>query len=211
MGLHNAILISALALLCMPAGAQKRPTVHPRETVEAPDALQEAEDLLQKQQYELAEAKLKTIVTSDAANPQAWFDLGFAESHLAKSPDAIAAYRKAVELSPKWFEAQLNLGLQLSKAGQNAEAASVLKIAVQLKPLTGGQQALGRAWLLLAQALEASDPNDAGGAYDKAIEFDPNNADLYSSAGNLMEHNGDLAGAEPRYLTAAELGNGAGA
>ncbi|HJX83724.1 MAG TPA: tetratricopeptide repeat protein [Candidatus Angelobacter sp.] len=210
MGLHNAILISALALLCMPAAAQKRTTAHPRETVEAPDVLKEAEELLQKQQYDLAEAKLKTIVTTDAANPQAWFDLGFAESHLAKSPDAIAAYRKAVELSPKWFEAQLNLGLQLAKAGQNAEAASVLRIAVQLKPSTGGQRALATAWLLLAQTLEASDPKSAGGAYDKAIEFDPANADLYVVAGSVAERNGDLAGAEQRYLKAAELGNSAG-
>jgi superkiller protein 3 len=208
MGLNKAILITALAL-CLPVMAQKRSPA--REAVAAPDALQEAEDLLQKQQYDLAEAKLKTLITNNSDNPQVWFDLGFTQSHLGKSPDAITAYRKAVELSPKWFEAQMNLGLLLIKTEQNTDAASILKSAVQLKPLTGGPQALGRAWLLLAQALEASDPKNAGGAYDKAIEFDPNNAELYSAAGSLLERNGDLSGAEQRDLKAADLGSSAGA
>jgi tetratricopeptide (TPR) repeat protein len=211
MGLNKVILISALALLCLPAVTQKRPVAPARETVAAPDALQEAEELLQKQQYDLAETKLKALLTNNSDNPQVWFDLGFAQSHLGKSPGAIAAYRKAAELSPKWFEAQLNLALLLAKTGQNAEAASVLKIAVQLKPVTGGQRALGTAWLLLAQVLETSDPTNAGSAYDKALEFDPANADLYAVAGSVTERNGDLAGAEQRYLKAAELGSSAGA
>ena len=105
---------------------------------------------LQKQQYSQAEEKLqKRLSASQAAtkNPQVWFDLGFAQSHLGKNVEAITAYKKAAELDPKWFEAQKNLGLALAKSGDLATAAEVFRKAVTLKPTVGGQQALADAWL----------------------------------------------------------------
>src|SRR6516225_2803449 len=77
----------------------------------ASDPLREAEDLLQKQQYAQAEEKLQPLMNEQAKNPQAWFDLGFAQSRQSKTKEAIADYQKAVELAPDWFEANLNLGL----------------------------------------------------------------------------------------------------
>src|SRR5438552_15026080 len=128
MGMSNAISAAVLlaSLIFWPA-AQTRTA----------DALQEAESLLQKQQYDQAQVKLEGLIKTQAGNPQAWFDLGFAESHLGKTAESIAAYKKAVELSPKWFEANLNLGLALAKAGIVPEATSSLRSTVQLKPTSG--------------------------------------------------------------------------
>ena len=133
----NKAIPAWLLLACFAVGlpAQTRPS----------DALQEAEGLLQKQQYDLAEARLKTVINNQAENPQAWFDLGFAQSRLGKNTDAVASYKKAVELSPKWFEANVNLGVELAKSSDFAQAAAILKNAVQLKPTAGGEQALSRA------------------------------------------------------------------
>jgi len=200
MGISNAISAAVvLASLALQAPAQ----------APSSDALQEAESLLQKQQYEQAEVKLQALVKTQSGNPQAWFDLGFAESHLNKNPDAIAAYRKATELTPKWFEANQNLGLTLAKAGNFPEAAKALGSAVQLKPTVGGQKALIDAWQSLAQVLEETDPKEALKAYAKLEELRPGDAEVISSNGRMMERTGDAAGAEQQYLQAATMGSNA--
>lgn len=191
--------------------AQVRSAPHPRPTPSAEDRatndLKDAEDLLEKQQYQLAEEKLEAIVTRQNDNPQAWFDLGFAQGRLGKTANSITAYRKAVELSPKWFEAQQNLGLALAKSGDLAGAAAALKIAVTLKPTNGGQQALSRAWLSLAQIAEDSQPQEALTAYQKSLELDPTNSEAQIGAARLTDRSGNTAAAEQEYLKLAEAGN----
>ena len=103
MGITKAIAVALLTSLTLHAHAQTRPShqSHPAAATaddRAADALKDAESLLQKQQYSQAEEKLQAIVTQQADNPQAWFDLGFAQSHQGKTTDAIAAYKKATQL-----------------------------------------------------------------------------------------------------------------
>ncbi|MFI5104238.1 MAG: tetratricopeptide repeat protein [Terriglobales bacterium] len=212
--LISAILLAALsgrpALNQTSAPKQKSP---PAATQTRPaDNLQEAETLLQNQQYAQAEEKLLVAVTTAANNPQAWFDLGFAQSHLDKITAAIAAYRKAVELSPKWFEANLNLGVALARSGDTAGAVPVLKQTVELTPTTGGPQARGRAWLALAEALEnaGNDSKGAAAAYDQALECKAGGPELLVRAGMLLEKAGDAGGAELHLRNAAEAGDSAG-
>src|SRR5262249_61411609 len=116
---------------------------------------------------------------------------------------AIAAYRKAVALEPGWFEANLNLGLDLAKSGDAAAAVPVLQHTIELKPSakSAGPATMARAQLALAQALEQSkaDPKLTAAAYDKAAEMkgDP---DLTVRAGEMLQAAGDLAGAAQDYL-----------
>ena len=173
----------------------------------AADALKDAESLLQKQQYQQAQEKLQAIVTQQPENPQAWFDLGFAQSHQGKTTEAIAAYKKTVALSPKWFEAQQNLGLALAKSGDLNAAASALKTAVTLKPIVGGQQALAAAWISLAQVTETSQPQDSLAAYQKAAEIDPANSEAQLGIARMAERSGNSAAAEQQYLKLAAAGN----
>lgn len=184
------------------ASAQSRPA----------DGLQEAETLLQNQQYAQAEEKLLVAVTTAAQNPQAWFDLGFAQSHLDKNLEAVASYQKAVQLSPKWFEANLNLGVALARSGNASGAVPVLTHAVELTPTSGGDEARGRAWLALAEAMEqaGSAPKGAASAYDKALEFKAGGPEMQVKAGMLLEKAGDAAGAELHFQKAAEAGDSAG-
>ncbi|HEY6307454.1 MAG TPA: tetratricopeptide repeat protein [Candidatus Angelobacter sp.] len=193
------------------------PTTPPKPRAAAPpgqaaDVLQDAEGLLQKQQYAQAEEKLQAQMTSQAKNPQFWFDLGFAQSHQQKTQDAIQAYRKAVELAPDWFEANLNLGVDLARSGDSSAAVPVLKHSVELKPRSGGEKALGNAWLSLAKALEEgrTDLMGAAAAYDKAAELNPGDAGLSVRAGGLLERAGDLDAAESHYTKAALAGDTSG-
>ncbi|HET9365219.1 MAG TPA: tetratricopeptide repeat protein [Candidatus Angelobacter sp.] len=212
MGITSSIGALWLALLCTVAGQQPTARVSSDQTQRSSAAqeLAEAEGLLQQQQYAAAAEKLQAVVARSASNPQAWFDLGFAQSHLNKSQDAAAAYKKAVELAPKWFEANLNLGIALAKSGDAADAVPVLKHTLELKPSSGGDQALGRAWLSLAQVEEQTSPADAIAAYDRAAALLPKDSDVLVSAGMVLEKTGDLAGAEQRFQRAAEMGNAQG-
>ncbi|MGZ4872653.1 MAG: tetratricopeptide repeat protein [Candidatus Angelobacter sp.] len=212
MGIGRVIAIALLAGLAVPGVAQTRPShkSHPQTTTaddRAADALKDAESLLQNQQYSQAEEKLHTIVTQQAENPQAWFDLGFAQSHLGKTAEAIAAYKKATQLDPKWFEAQQNLGLALAKSRDLTSAAAALKTAVTLKPTIGGPQALVGAWLSLAQVTEESQPQESLAAYQKAVELDPANSEAQLGAARMAERSGNTAAAEQQYLKLAEAGN----
>jgi tetratricopeptide (TPR) repeat protein len=211
MGIHKAIVTTVLASCALLAAAQTRPPqkAHPQAAPEdrAADALKEAESLLQREQYPQAEEKLQAIVLKQAENPQAWFDLGFAQSHQGKTAEAITAYKKAVALDPKWFEAQQNLGLALAKSGDLPAAAAALKTAVTLKPTIGGQQALAAAWLSLAQVAEESQPQESLAAYQKAAELDPANLEAQLGVAHMAERSGNAAAAEQQYLKLATAGN----
>ena len=212
MGITKTIAIALLASLALPTLAQTRPAhkPHPQSITDdnrAANALKEAESLLHKQQYQQAEEKLQAIVTQQSENPQAWFDLGFAQSHQGKSTEAIAAYKKATQLDPKWFEAQQNLGLTLAKSGDLNAAATALKAAVTLKPTIGGQQALAGAWISLAQVTEESQPQDSLAAYQKAAELDPANPEAQLGMARMAERSGNIAAAQQQYLKLAEAGN----
>jgi tetratricopeptide (TPR) repeat protein len=211
MGITKAIAAALLASLALPALAQTR-TVHKSPPAAATaddqtDALKDAESLLQKQQYSQAEEKLRALIGTQSENPQAWFDLGFAQSHQGKITEAIAAYKKATQLDPKWFEAQQNFGLALAKSGDLTAAAAALKTAVTLKPTIGGQQALAAAWLSLAQVTEESQPQESLAAYQKASELDPTNSDAQLGTARMAERSGNTATAEQQYLKLAAAGN----
>ena len=150
---------------------------------------------------------MQALIATQSENPQVWFDLGFAQSHQGKSTEAIAAYKKATQLDPKWFEAQQNLGLALAKSGDLTAAAAALKIAVTLKPTVGGQQALAAAWLSLAQVTEESQPQDSLAAYQKAAELDPTNSEAQLGIARMAERSGNAAAAEQQYLKLAAAGN----
>jgi tetratricopeptide (TPR) repeat protein len=212
MGIIKAIAVALLASLALHAHAQTRPShkSHPTAATtddHAADALKDAESLLQKQQYSQAEEKLQALIATQSENPQVWFDLGFAQSHQGKSTEAIAAYKKATQLDPKWFEAQQNLGLALAKSGDLPAAASALKLAVTLKPIVGGQQALAAAWLSLAQVTEENQPQESLAAYQKAAELDPTNSEAQLGIARMAERSGNTSAAEQQYLKLAAAGN----
>lgn len=212
MGITKTIATALLASLALPALAQTRPPhkSHPQSNTtddHAADALKDAESLLQQQQYQQAEEKLRALIATQSENPQAWFDLGFAQSHQSKTAEAVVSYKKAARLDPKWFEAQQNLGLTLAKSGDLSAAAAALKIAVTLKPTVGGQPALAAAWLSLAQVMEENQPQDSLAAYQKSAEFDPTNPDAQLGAARMAERSGHDAAAEQQYLKLAEAGN----
>lgn len=209
MAIHSLVI----ALWFVTAGTQPATQAKPRPVPvpsSATGVLDKAEALMQAQQFAQAEEKLQSLAATQGKNAQLWFDLGFCQSHQDKTSEAVISYKKAVELAPNWFEANLNLGIALAKSGDQAGAVQALQHAVGLKPVSGGQQAVSKAWESLAQVLEESDAKSAAAAYEKAAGLDPGNYDLYMRAGRMLEKSGDLKGAEEHFLKSAGAGNAQG-
>ncbi|HKV78932.1 MAG TPA: tetratricopeptide repeat protein [Candidatus Sulfotelmatobacter sp.] len=172
---------------------------------EAPSPeLTKAEALIQAKNYAEADALLRKAVETDPGNYIAWFDLGFVENALGKTDDSIAAYRKSVSAKPDVFESNLNLGLQLAKAGQ-PDAEQFLHAATQLKPTSHVAEGQARAWISLAHVLEPTKPDDAVAAYHQAAALRPKDPEPHLAAGLLLEKQKQFSDAETEYKQALTI------
>jgi tetratricopeptide (TPR) repeat protein len=180
------------------------------EEVGPPAELTQADALIEKQDYAAAERLLRKVVSDDATNYVAWYELGFVENGLGKREESIAAYRKSVAAKADVFESNLNLGLQLAKSNQ-PDAEQYLRAATQLKPTSHVEEGQARAWLSLAHVLEASKPDEAIAAYRKAAALQPKDAEPHLGAGLLLEKQEKFTDAEQEYKQALALGPSADA
>ena len=83
---------------------------------------------------------------------------------LNRDPEAIASYKKVLELKPDLYEAQLNLGIVLLRSKQPAEAAQYLEAAAKQKPKEFRPAYNAALALLESGAADPSDsvPSDSG-------------------------------------------------
>jgi tetratricopeptide (TPR) repeat protein len=183
-------LATSAITLCTFAGAQTsgKTIRHHRVEEQNPDAakLTEAENHISKQDYATAESLLKQIVGEHPGNYAAWYDLGFIYRVQGRRDDSLAAYRKSVEAKPDVLESNLNLGLALADAGQ-PEAEKYLRAATKAQPMSDPSKAQGRAWMALADFLQATRPNEALEAFRQAELADPNDPEPHLVAGSMLE------------------------
>jgi protein O-GlcNAc transferase len=140
---------------------------------------------------------------------EAWSDLGEARKLLFDDEDALAAFRKAVALSPEDAVAQTRLGSKLLDAGLTGEAVPHLQEAVRLDPKN--QSALNALLLALrrdGQAAQADavkqrltellrERDQADQTHVAAIEL--------NNRGAALEKAGDVRGALEKYRGALEM------
>ncbi len=169
-----------------------------------PPELIQAESDIEKKDYAAAEPLLKKVVADDPKNYQAWFDLGFVYNAQGNLTESIAAYRKSVAAKPDVFESNLNLGISLAKAGQ-PDAEQFLRAATTLKPTANVDEGRARAWLSLAHVLEASKPEEAIAAYQRAAALAPKDQEPHLAAGTLLVKAYHFADAEQEYKQALTI------
>ena len=180
----------------------RRTTVSEEESP-APE-ITKAEELIEAKKYAEAELLLRKVLIDEPENYVAWFDLGFVENALGKADDSIAAYRKSVASKPDVFESNLNLGLQLAKAGQS-DAEQFLRAATTLKPTNHVAEGQARAWISLAHLLEDAKPVEAIAAYRQAAILQPKDPEPHLSAGLVLEKQNKFADAEEEYKAALAI------
>ena len=202
--------VFVLALIAVSTGvgsvAQSSHTTVRHQKVEdsAERTLTAAEAAIEKQQYASAEPLLRQVLAAHPEDYAAWYDLGFVCHQLGRREDAIAAYRKSVEINPAVFESNLNLGLVLAQSG-DAEAEKFLRRATALKPAS--QPALGyrRVWLALGRLLETNRPDEAVAAFRQAALADPKDPEPHLLAGSLLERQQQTSEAETQYAQALAI------
>ena len=211
---NNRIVLGFLCL-CWPVSVLSQETSHtvvrhhPSATPEsaASALLDQAESLLAKGDFASAKPLLEKATERDPKSYQAWYDLGYAEHALNQREDAISAYRKSLEINPKIFETNLNMGLTLAASGQNDEATRFLKIATELQPASHPERAKEHAWLALGQLQLNTSPEAAQRSFLEAARLQPADVQPHLQLAALYESSGKLDEAKLQYqqsLTAAK-------
>lgn len=169
-------------------------------------------------------------------NPKAWLAysiLGVVVHRQGRSDEAIASYRKSLEIHPDNPYALTNLGIALEEKGQMAEAEPLYRKAIQSDPThatacmqlgnllfrRGAQTEgldflkkavelsprLSKAQASLAAALQVAGQNEkAMEHYARAIALEPRLAEAHNNLGLLFEEQGRFEEARFHYETALQ-------
>ncbi len=174
---------------------------HPVATTEDPASilLDQAEALLGKGDAAGAKPLLEQATQKNPKSYQAWYDLGYAEQALNEREQAIAAYRKSLEINPRVFEPNLNLGITLATAGRTDEAMKYLKAATELQPASHPDRSKEHAWLTLGQILLPGDSAGAEQAFLSASKLMPSDPQPHLHLAQLYENAGKLDQAKAQY------------
>jgi len=141
-------------------------------------------------------------------NVEALNNLGLIYHDVNKDfPKAIGCFRKAVELSPRFTVAKLNLGYALGHYPDNKEeAAEIYKDILSYDPYEP------KAYNNLANYYKLKDYKGnfelIKQYYEKAIELKPDYVEPYMGYGNVLKLNGMIDQGNEYYKKALELDNG---
>ncbi len=98
------------------------------------DQLQKAQELIEADHLDEAEAVLHEHLEREPNSAQALHGLGYIESQRQRPRRARDFMERAAKLRPNDRRLQLNLGIELSKLGEIERATAHLREAIRLKP-----------------------------------------------------------------------------
>lgn len=121
---------------------------------------------------EMYTAQASTAKSGEEA-AKAQNDLGAALATAGRDEEAVAAYRKALEISPRQYDARMNLGAILSRLERNDEAIESFKAAAEIQP----QSFEPHVYLALAYFLQKRF-DDAKASAERAYAIDANASNM---------------------------------
>ena len=136
--------------------------------------------LVEKGEYDKAEAELKQALIVDPLNADAHRGLGDVERARKHWPEAEALYKKAIELRPNDWDLRLALGNFYFRQSRYAEAEQAFAEVIKLVPDSYlGYRNLGGVYHMQARFADAS------AEYQKALKIKPS-AMTYSNLGTSL-------------------------
>ena len=164
------------------------------------DWMAEGTKALDEKRYDAAVEAFQKAVAADANDYGAQFNLALSYGLLKRDTEAIAGYRRVLELKPGLFEAELNLGIVLLRNGKPADAVPLLKTAADSRPKDP------RPVSFLAEALLSSGQSaDAETTFVKALEIDPKSASSEDGLARALMQLDRLPEAADHFRKAAAL------
>ena len=129
-----------------------------------------------------------------------WKALGETLMRMGQGAAALAAMRKAADLSPTDFDAHYQLGLSSQALGRLADAEFSFRQALQIRPKhADGHNSLGCLMFGLGR------PVDAEACFRRASQIRPKHAETHNNLGNTLVVLGRLGDAEACFRRALQL------
>ncbi len=171
--------------------------------LQGPDFASDGLKALDDQRYEAAAAAFQQGIAADPKDYSLHFNLAFAYTALHRDADALAEYRKTLELKPALYEAELNGGILLLRQKNAAEALPLLEDAARQKPA----EFRPRYYLAEAQ-LGAGEAAKAEESYRAALGMNPKSAAAELGLAHALVRLDRLPDAVPHFRQAASLDPG---
>lgn len=129
-----------------------------------------------------------------------WKVLGATLKLRGLNEDALAPFRRAVELSPSDAESHNNLGITFKDLGALAEAENHYRRALEINP--NFVDALSNLGAILQ---DQGRLNEALGTYSRALQIKPDHTDALSNFGSVLKEMGHLDKAEASCRQAIQI------
>lgn len=130
-----------------------------------------------------------------------WFELGLASDSSPDTwPQAVDAYQRALEVSPDWLEARVNLGATLYQMGCMDQAEESFRAALDADPQNATVHFnLGCVLDELGRLLEA------GAHLRRAVQLQPHYADAHFNLALVCEKRGEARAARQHWAAYLRL------
>ena len=155
---------------------------------------------LDEGKYDSAVQAFRKAIDADSKDYFAHFNLAMAYTLLQRDPEAVAEYRKTLELKPGLYEAELNGGIVLLRQKNPIEALPLFEDAAGKKP----QEFRPRYYLAESQ-LQTGDYAHAEESYKLAIALDAKSAGAQLGMAETLVQEGRLSDADAYFHQAAKL------
>lgn len=180
---------------------------------QAQTPLGEAAKLIENERFEQATAAIRTILSKEPTNGEAWFLLGENYFHNEKLDSANAAYKKGVEVNPLMPLNAVGLGKVFQATGKQVEAKAAFEAAIAKAIDKSSKTAKPMQASVYRESAEGlvygpvKDPATALTYIEKAIVLDPAEPENYIVKGDALFEANPRDASEPmaNFKKAADM------
>lgn len=172
----------------------------PKSKVQEFNSILKAQDAFRAEDFAFGQQLLSKVLEQDPQISSIPFMLGQAALRQKKWDEAVAQFRRCLELNPNFDQAMTGLAHAWLEAGNAAEARQWLQKALQYNPQNY------RAWYELGAIETKTNPAAAAADFEKAVSIQPNFAPVRRSLGMLRFEQKNYSEAARQLARAVALG-----